>query len=91
MALLEAQASGLPVIAGNAGGVGEIVLPEVTGLLVPPGDAPAFADAVRSLIADRSRRTTFAAAAQQRVKAKHDLCAAARSLSAVIDTVRRQR
>ncbi|HJU15022.1 MAG TPA: glycosyltransferase family 4 protein, partial [Stellaceae bacterium] len=41
MALLEAQASGLPVVAGAAGGVGAVVVSGVTGLLVPPGDADA--------------------------------------------------
>ena len=84
MALLEAQASGLPVVAGDGGGVGEIVAHGVTGLLVPPGDASAFAAAVRSLIVDRGRRAAFAQAAQQRVRAEHDIPAAARRLHAVI-------
>jgi glycosyltransferase involved in cell wall biosynthesis len=87
MALLEAQASGLAVVAGGGGGVGEIVVPGVTGLLVPPGDAQAFAEAVRSLIADRPRRAAFGAAARRRVKEEHDLPSAARRLNAVIDMV----
>jgi glycosyltransferase involved in cell wall biosynthesis len=91
MALLEAQASGLPVVAGNVGGVSEVVLPGVTGLLVPSGDASAFADAVRSLLVDRSCRTAFATAAQRRVRAEHDLSAASRCLGAVIDMVCRAR
>jgi glycosyltransferase involved in cell wall biosynthesis len=59
MALLEAQASGLPVVAGGGGGVSEIVVSEVTGLLVPPGDALAFAEAAPSasrLMRDRKQR-----------------------------------
>lgn len=87
MALLEAQASGLPVVAGNAGGVSEIVRSGVTGLLVPPGDASAFANAVRTLIIDGPRRAAFGAAAQQHVRANHDLSAAAWRLGAVIDMV----
>ena len=87
MALLEAQASGVPVVAGRSGGVGEIVVPGVTGLLVRPGDAPAFAEAVRSLIVDDHRRTAFAEAAWQRVRAEHDLPSAARRLNTVIDMV----
>ena len=43
MALLEAQASGLPVVAGGSGGVGGIVDDGETGLLAPPGDVGAFA------------------------------------------------
>ena len=39
MALLEAQASGLPVVAAASGGVGEVVVSGITGLLVAPGDA----------------------------------------------------
>src|SRR5260370_6448117 len=42
MALLEAQASGVPVVAGAAGAVSDIVVHGLTGLLVPPSDAPAF-------------------------------------------------
>ncbi|MBV8936925.1 MAG: glycosyltransferase family 4 protein [Alphaproteobacteria bacterium] len=88
MALLEAQASGVPVVAGGGGGVGEVVEPGVTGLLVPPGDAPAFAEAVRSLIADPRRRAAFGEAARQRVRDEHGVTSAARHLNAVIDTVR---
>jgi glycosyltransferase involved in cell wall biosynthesis len=89
MALLEAQASGLPVVAGTGHGVREIVVSEVTGLLVVPGDALGFAAAVRSLILDGSRRVAFAAAAQAGVRSEHDLPAAARRLAAVVDTLGR--
>jgi glycosyltransferase involved in cell wall biosynthesis len=88
MALLEAQASGLPVVAGSGGGVGEIVVSGITGLLVTPGDVQAFAVAVRALIVDRSRRAAFAEAAQQRVRTEHDLPIAARRLSIAIDRIR---
>jgi glycosyltransferase involved in cell wall biosynthesis len=87
MALLEAQAGGLPVVAGAVAGVGEIVVPEVTGLLVAPGDALAFAAAVRSVILNRGRRSVFAKAARRRVLLEHDLSTAARRLAAVIDAV----
>jgi glycosyltransferase involved in cell wall biosynthesis len=87
MALLEAQASGVPVVAGATGGVSEIVVHEVTGLLVPPSDATALAQAVRSLLVDRPRRAAFAEAARQRVRAEHDISSAARRLNAVFDAV----
>jgi glycosyltransferase involved in cell wall biosynthesis len=91
MALLEAQASGLPVVAGAAGGVGEIVVDGETGLLVPPGDAAAFAAAVRRLVVDRGRRRRFAAAARRQVLAAHDLDAAARRLAADLRRFERRR
>ena len=89
MALIEAQASGLPVVAGAGGGVGEIVVSGVTGFLVPPGDALAFAAAVRSLILDRGQRAAFAEAARRRVLQEHDLPVAARRLAALIDALGR--
>jgi glycosyltransferase involved in cell wall biosynthesis len=88
MALLEAQASGLPVVAGDAGGVSQIVVSQATGLLVPPGDASAFSAAVRCLIVDGARRAAFGGAARQRVEAEHDIAGAARCLGAVIDALR---
>lgn len=84
MALLEAQASGLPVVAGESAGVGEIVVSQHTGILVPPGNVSAFAAAVRRLVTDRSCRAAFAEAAQQRVRSEHGLSDAARRLAAVI-------
>jgi glycosyltransferase involved in cell wall biosynthesis len=87
MALLEAQASGVPVVAGDGGGVGEIVVSGETGLLVPLGDVAALATAVRYLIVNHSRRAAFGAAARRRVEAEHDIGLAARRLSAAIDIV----
>jgi glycosyltransferase involved in cell wall biosynthesis len=91
MALLEAQASGLPVVAGAGVGVGAIVAPQETGLLVASGDAAGFAAAVRSLIVDRDRRTRFAAAARRRVLAEHGLAAAADRLAAAFDRFQSRR
>lgn len=84
MALLEAQASGLPVVAGASGGVGGVVAAGETGLLVPPGDVAAFAAAVRYLIVDRDARAAMGAAARAKVEREHDLPAAAARLAAAI-------
>ena len=89
MALLEAQASGLPVVAGAGGGVSAIIAHEVSGLLVAPGDAAAFAGAVRRLLAEPDERRVFGEAARRRVVAEHDLPAAAARLAAVIGALRR--
>jgi len=49
MAAAEAAACGTPVVAFRRGGLGEIVVPGVTGFLVEPGDLRASADAVREV------------------------------------------
>lgn len=83
MAMLEAQASGLPVVAGASGGVSGIVADGKTGILVPPGDPVAFAAAVHLLIGDRDRRMAMGTAARARVLREHDLAAAASRLHAI--------
>lgn len=84
MALLEAQAAGRPVIAGDGGGVPAIVRDGETGLLTPVGDAAAFADAAARLIADRALRQRLGARAAQTVRDRHALPAAATTLDAAL-------
>ncbi len=84
MALLEAQAAGLALVAGNGGGIPDIVRDAETGLLVPAGDAPAFADAVSMLLDDEDRRRRMGAAARAVVARDHDLAGAARRLDEVL-------
>ena len=84
MALLEAHASGLPVVAGRSGGVATIVRHGKTGLLVEQGDAEAFAAAVRSLLGDRGRRARMGVAAAARAEREHDIEVAAALLDAHI-------
>jgi len=63
--VLEAMASGLPVVALRAGGVGEIVQSRTTGVLVEPWVPPAhFASALISLIEDPARRREMGEAAR---------------------------
>ncbi len=91
MALLEAQASGLAVVAGNSGGVGDVVADGTTGLLTPPGDANAFALAVRTLRADPARRAALGAAAGDKVRREHDLPVASTRLASVIASLTQAR
>ena len=63
--VLEALASGLPVVAVRAGGVGEIVRPGETGILVEPGDPPAkMAGALLGLVDSPTLRREMAEAAR---------------------------
>ncbi|HVJ53549.1 MAG TPA: glycosyltransferase [Aliidongia sp.] len=63
--VLEALAAGVPVIGTDEGGIIEAVEHGKTGLLVPPADAGAIADAVASLHADPAARRRISLAARQ--------------------------
>jgi glycosyltransferase involved in cell wall biosynthesis len=58
--LIEAQAHGLPVVAGDVGGVRECFLPGETGWAVPPGDPDAFLAALSPLLAAPAHRAAIA-------------------------------
>ncbi len=66
----EAQASGVPVVAPAAGGPLDLVAHGRTGLLVPPRDAAAVREAVRSLAADPALRATLGAAGRRAVEGR---------------------
>ena len=68
MVLVEAMACGKAVVASNTGGPSEIVEDGVTGLLVPPRDAPQLAQAILSLLADRNRCVEMGRAGAARAK-----------------------
>ncbi|GIH08583.1 GDP-mannose-dependent alpha-mannosyltransferase [Rhizocola hellebori] len=59
----EAMASGVPVVAPAVGGPVDLVKPGQTGILVPPGDAAAFARAIAELAADERMRKEYGVAA----------------------------
>lgn len=73
MSFLEAQAAGLPVVAGRTGGVPDVVSDGETGVLVPVNDAAAFAAAVHGLIGDERRRLQMGKAAMERARSRHDI------------------
>ncbi len=80
LVFLEAQAAGLPVVAGAAGGVPAIVRHGETGLIVPVGDSAAFAAAAAALIDDPDRVRRMGAAARRHVLSSHDIGVAGRRL-----------
>jgi glycosyltransferase involved in cell wall biosynthesis len=66
MVALEAMERGRAVVASDVGGLPEIVEAGVTGLVVPPRDAPALADAILELARDPARAAAFGAAGRER-------------------------
>ena len=84
MALLEAQAAGLPVVAGRSPGVEAVISDGSTGLLAPPGDAVALTRHIAALLDDPARRRLLGEAARRRVAARHGLPAAAARLDGIL-------
>lgn len=67
--VMEAMASGRPVIASAAGGLPDLVVDGGTGLLVPPGDAGALREAIAGLLAAPQRAREMGEAGRRRVAA----------------------
>tara|TARA_B100000676_G_scaffold311804_1_gene383137 strand:+ start:1818 stop:2975 length:1158 start_codon:yes stop_codon:yes gene_type:complete len=83
MAFLEAQACGLPIVAGRTRGVPDVVAHGVTGVLTELS-ARGVADGIRTLLAEPQRRQQLAARAAAHVLARHDLAAAGAQLNVLL-------
>ena len=70
-AVLEAMASGLPIVASSVGGILELIHDNQTGLLVPPGDPEALADRICRVMADAALGTRLGDAARAEVTARY--------------------
>jgi glycosyltransferase involved in cell wall biosynthesis len=85
--LIEAGAAGLPVVASNVGGVPEIVEDGVTGILIPPQDPQALADAIKRLIDDPVLARGMGDEAYQRVREKFTLSSQTTELIELYESV----
>lgn len=83
LALVEAMAAGVPVIAARAGGPAEIVEDGRSGLLVPPGESRPLAEAIDRLLSSPQERRRMAQAAQERVRARYDMKRVVQQVEAV--------
>jgi colanic acid/amylovoran biosynthesis glycosyltransferase len=73
VAVLEAMACGVPVVATDCGGTREAVADGVEGIVVPPRDPAALAEAVEALWRDPVRRRAMGAAGRERVRREFEL------------------
>lgn len=67
IALLEAAALGIPIIASRVGGIPHLLANKAEALLVPPGDERQLEEAIDSLLSDQGRANRMARAARNRV------------------------
>ncbi|AXS40009.1 glycosyltransferase [Breoghania sp. L-A4] len=86
LVFLEAQAAGLPVIAGSTGGVPDIMRDGETGWLVPVEDTDAFARALRQAINGADTLEAMGQAARAHVRDRHDIAAAVPQLDAFLQS-----
>lgn len=70
--LMEAQASGLPVVATQVGGVSELVGDDVTGFVCRPGDRRQLADRIALLVSNPDVRERMGSAGRARVESEFD-------------------
>ncbi|MGO9444957.1 MAG: TIGR03088 family PEP-CTERM/XrtA system glycosyltransferase [Thiobacillaceae bacterium] len=85
--ILEAQSSGLPVIATRVGGNLELIEDGITGTLVEPANPEAMAQVLRLYLDDGIRREREGRAARQGIEVSHSLGAMAAAYQAVYDKV----
>jgi sugar transferase (PEP-CTERM/EpsH1 system associated) len=85
--ILEAMASGLPVIATAVGGNPELVLPGVTGQLVPPANSVALADALLCYAGDAALRQKNGLAGRKRAEQVFSLDGMVERYAALYDTL----
>jgi glycosyltransferase involved in cell wall biosynthesis len=67
MALIEAMASGLPIVATDVSGTNQVMVHEETGLLVPPADSQQLSQALIRLISNPDQAKSMGAAARRRI------------------------
>ena len=84
--IMEAMATGLPVVSTSIGGIPEMVVENETGFLVQPDDALALADAIEKVIDDRLLAQKLGQAGYERAQELFSIEKNVRELCALINT-----
>jgi glycosyltransferase involved in cell wall biosynthesis len=82
--IMEAMATGLPVVSTNIGGIPEMVIENQTGFLVQSGDAAGMADAIQTVINDRSSAARLGHSGYERARALFSIEKNVRELCALL-------
>ncbi|MDN4484183.1 glycosyltransferase family 4 protein [Demequina lignilytica] len=69
LTILEAMSVGTPVVAFDVGGISDVVVPGVSGLLVPPGDTDGLVVAMKRLLGEAGLRESLSAGSRERFSA----------------------
>jgi len=85
--ILEAMAAGIPVVGSDSAGIAEAIAHEQTGLIVPPGDASALAEALARIAAEPALRQAMALAGRSRAVAEFSAPAQSRRLEQILLSV----
>jgi glycosyltransferase involved in cell wall biosynthesis len=89
VSLIEAMAAGRAVVSTNVGGIPDVIEHGATGLLVPPEDPAAFADALDALLARPDRISELGKAAKQAVYPRYDVSRLLTDIAALYESLLR--
>ncbi len=84
--LIEAMASGLPVVTSSLAGIPEIITDQINGILIPQPAPDTLAAAIRSLLLDPKRRENLGASGLRTAREKFSLAATVQELIGLFES-----
>jgi len=87
VSLLQAAASGVPIIGARAGGIPEVINEGINGYLIPPADSRAIIDSVISLLQDPEKRRRFGMAGRNMVESYFSIDAMVEAYKRLYDEI----
>jgi glycosyltransferase involved in cell wall biosynthesis len=88
LTVVEAMAAGVPVIATRVGGIPELISHQRTGVLIPPRNAEALAEAIRELLHDPEKRVQLSVAGREDARSRFGVERVVEDLDHILEKVR---